>query len=590
MEILNTITNEVHEYLFGETELSEGVRFSEYKLKKRIMFFKNKTYPTGKITEDGDYEFWFDIIESRRNNEVKNIGFDTKHILLFSKNPVQDFAAVYVANLYTDEFMWQNGSAEELNTSVEDFSGDGNLLFRKTKDGYEPWDMMNTFILNQTARTVDETDIIERFYMTQSELRAKQGLYKNVDEVIETCGNKFFSRTENGIGEIKSKKTYEIYRRTGEVSEKALFEAQGKEGGDPNKYILARLVVAGIKKGSATNRYVLFAEEMKGKMSDYFVEAHRGAYKGRWWREGMYELLMDHQVRYNDICNEIARGLDWASKAIFSHTDVQTLQNIRTALKNGSLIKSADIKQIQVRLQGFDQLVRDREDVLRQADDIANSYEIVQGKNLPSQTAFRTASVMDVNATKLFVYLRKKFALAYRRVFKEFVLPVLVKDTSMQDVIRVTGDPTFIDRFREMAVEGWYVKNLAKIGPHTKEEAEFMKEAKLMEIQNTEPLIQNMNKIWKGVLPRINVTIVGENYLVEEVDTIAQLLQYEQDPVRRAYLLDIVYAAKGIPTPPEATPQPVEQERPGRSLDLGQNEQDGFNVKDNEAEPAVATA
>lgn len=575
MKILDTITSEVYEYLFGDVEISEGIRYSEYKLKKRIMYFKNRHYPTGKITEDGDYEYWFDIIHSRVNSEVKNIDFDSKHVLLFSKAPVIDFAAVYTANLGLDEFMWENGTAEELNTSVEDYSADGNLLFRKTSKGYEPWDMLNTFMTNTTARTVDDTDIIERFYMTQADLRKKDQLFKNVDAVIENCGNKFFSRTENGVGEIRSKVMYELYRRTGEITEAELFEAQGKEGGDKNKYILARVVVAGIRKGAKSGRYVLFAEELKGKMSDYFIEAHRGPYKGKWFREGMYELLFDHQVRYNDITNQIARGLEWASRVLFSHTDVQTLQNIRTALDNGSLIKSADIKQIEVRLQGFDQLVNDRNNIIQEANDIANSYEVVQGKNLPASTAFRTAAMMDQNASKLYVFLRQKLAIAYKRVFKEFVLPDLVKSMKYKDILRVTGDPMFIDKFMQMSVNSWYIKNLAKIGPHDAAQAEFIKETKFMELKELDPMIQNTKEIWEGVLPRLYVTITGENYLTEEVDTISSLLQYEQDPIRRAYLLDMVYAVKGIPTPPAPNPALVPQGNPAvqdqgqESFDLG---------------------
>lgn len=575
MKILDTITSEVYEYLFGDVEISEGIRYSEYKLKKRIMYFKNRHYPTGKITEDGDYEYWFDIIHSRVNSEVKNIDFDSKHVLLFSKAPVIDFAAVYTANLGLDEFMWENGTAEELNTSVEDYSADGNLLFRKTSKGYEPWDMLNTFMTNTTARTVNDTDIIERFYMTQADLRKKDQLFKHVDEVIENCGNKFFSRTENGVGEIRSKVMYELYRRTGEITEAELFEAQGKEGGDKKKYILARVVVAGIRKGAKSGRYVLFAEELKGQMSDYFIEAHRGPYKGKWFREGMYELLFDHQVRYNDITNQIARGLEWASRVLFSHTDIQTLQNIRTALDNGSLIKSADIKQIEVRLQGFDQLVNDRNNIIQEANDIANSYEVVQGKNLPASTAFRTAAMMDQNASKLYVFLRQKLAIAYKRVFKEFVLPDLVKSMKYKDILRVTGDPMFIDKFLQMSVNSWYIKNLAKIGPHDAAQAEFIKETKFMELKELDPMIQNTKEIWEGVLPRLYVTITGENYLTEEVDTISSLLQYEQDPIRRAYLLDMVYAVKGIPTPPAPNPAMVPQGNPAvqdqgqESFDLG---------------------
>lgn len=585
MKILDTITGEVNEYLFGDVEISDGIRFSEYKLKKRIMYFKNRYYPTGKITEDGDYEYWLDIIHLRVNSEVKNIDFDSKHVLLFSKSPMQDFSAVYVANLGLDEFMWENGIAEEINSSVEEFSADGNLLFRKTSNGYETWDMLNTFITNPTAKTVDDTDIIERFYMTQADLRKKRQLFKNVDEVINNCGNKFFSRVENGVGEIRSKIMYELYRRTGEMSEKDLFEAQGKEGGDENKYVLARVVVAGIRKGSSSGRYVLFAEELKGKMSDYYVESHRGPYKGRWFREGMYELLMDHQVRYNDISNQIARGLEWASKVLFRHTDVHTLQNIRTALDNGDLIKSADIMQISVRMQGFDQLVNDRNNIIQEANDIANSFEIIQGKNLPASTAFRTAAMMDVNANKLYVFLRQKLSLSYKRVFKEFVIPDLVKAMRMKDILRVTGDPMFIEKFMRMSVNSWYINNLAKIGPHSYDQAEFIKETKYMEMKEVDPMIMNVKEIWDGVLPRLYVTITGENYLTEEVDTISSLLQYEQDPIRRAYLLDMVYAVKGIPTPPAPNPNMT----PQKDLAVQGQSQQTFDISpDKQPEPVAA--
>ena len=587
MKVLDKITGEVHEYINGVTHLDDSIPFSEYKLKRRISMFKNKFYPTGKITAEGDYEHWFDIIHPAVNSEVKNIDFDTKHFLAFSKAPIQDFAATYVINLSIDEYMWENGTAEELNQSVEDYSADGNIMFRKTGDGYEACDMMNTFIINQTARTVDDTDIIERFYMTQSDLRAMEGTYKNVDEVIKNCGNTQFSKTEKGIGEIRTKKLYEIYRRTGEISEKDLFEAQGKKGGDENKFFLCRVVAAGLKKGKASDRYILFAEKMDGKMSDYFIEAHRGPYKGRWWREGMYELLFDHQIRYNDISNQIARGLDWASKIIFRHKDKQTLQNLRTQLKNGGLIKSEDIQQIVVRLQGFDQLVADRNAVLQQAYDIANSFEVVQGKNLPAQTAFRTAAQIDVNANKLFVFLRQKLTLAYRAVFSQFILPNMVMNLTTKDVIRVTGDPMFLDRFRRMAVDSWYVNHLVDLGPHTNEMAQFIKEAKFVEFQEASPMIENIKDIWKGVLPRIQITITGENYLVEEIQTISELIAYEQDPIRRAYLLDTIYAAKGIPVPPAVSMEAL-QNANSSEQPIEDKKADTFKVPQNETEPVAA--
>lgn len=580
MKIYNQFSSEIENYLSESTEIADGVPFNEHRLKKRINFFKNKWYPTGKITEDGDYEYWFDRIQFAVNHEIKNLRLDSKFFLIFSKNPIGDFPAVFIANAKLSEWMEDTGRAEELTESTEDFSADGNLLLRKTDDGYKRCDMLNTFLSNITARTVNDTAIIERVYMTQSDLRKKQHIFKNVDEVIKNCGNKFFHKTEKGKGEDKTTPLYEIYRRTGEVSEKDLREAQGKSGGNPNKYVLARVIVAGLRKGQKDSTYVLFAEELEGTMEDYFKEAHRGPYKGRWWREGLVELLMDHQVRYNDITNEIARGLVWASKAIFAHTDVQTLQNVRTALDNGSLIKSADLRQVDVRMHGLDQLIADRNHVIEEMMAIANSFEIVTGQNLPAGTPFRLGALQDQNATKLFETLRKKLAVPYRKVYREFVLPDFVKDIKGKDIIRLTGDPQFIERFKRLAAESWFAKNLAIIGPHDAQMREQIVNLKMEELADKDPMLENSKEIWKGVLPRLFVTIVGEAYNVDERETVVNLIQFETDPLRRAFLMDWLYSNAGIPIPPA-----VQQDIP--QITGGQEQGgDGFNVGSEEPVPA----
>lgn len=551
MKVLDIIRAEIDDYLGGTAQISEGVTFSQHKLYKRISIFKNRHFPKGKMTDLGEYKYWFDIIQPRINTEMKNLRFGSKNILPFSVNPIGDFAAVFTLNAALGEWMWNTGREEELIDSIERFSGEGNLLFKKVKGGYETCDFDNTFIINQSAKTVNETPVVQRAQLTQSELRAKAGVYKNVDDVISKCGNKFFKKSPRSGQMATTSPMYEIFERNGEISEAALFEAQGEKGGDETKYLLARIVVAGMANDKDEERFVLFAEPLKGKMSDYFVEAHRGPYKGRWWREGLYEMLMDHQYRANEIGNQLARGLDWASKVIFKDDSPEIVQNVRTDLQNGDTIRSANMSQVEVRMQGLDQLIADWNRLMDDADRIANSFEVIQGGDMPANMPFALGRLLDNNASKLFVMLRGKLGHAYARVYKDFVLPELVKDIKAKDIIRVTGNSDFIDRFRQIAVEGWYLKNLAKIGPHTSDMAKALKEAKLEELSQTEPLIENAKELWDGILSRTRVTITGENYDVSgNLQTIASVLTFEQDPVRRAFLLDTIYAAKGIPVPP----------------------------------------
>ena len=545
-------------------QVADAVPFSTYKLIRRIGIFKNRHLPKGKITKSGQYRYWFDIIQPRINNEIKNLRFGSKNVLPFSVDPIGDFAAVFTIHAALSEYMWDTGREEELVEQIEQFSGDGNVLFKKIKGDYEPCDFDNTFIVNETARSVDETPIIHRAQLTQSQLRAKANVWKNVDEVIKNCGNKFFRRTLRSGQTITTNPLYEVFERNGEVSEKELFEAQGKQGGDESKYVLARIIAAGLGSDKNGERYILFAEPLKGKMSDWYVEAHRGPYKGRWWREGLYELIMDHQYRGNEIGNQLARGLDWASRVVFKDDNPGIMQNIRTDMQDGDIIKSTNLAQVDMRLHGLDQLIADYNRIVAEADQIANSSEVIQGQSLPAGTSFALGQLVDTNASKLFVLLRGKLGHAYSKVFREFVLPDLVKTLSMQEIIRVTGQTDFIDRFREIVVNSWYVDNLVNIGPHTPDMVEVLKQAKLKELQQTEPLIKNTDEIWQGVLKRIRVTITGENYDVSEnLQTIAAVLQFETDPIRRAFLLDTIYAAKGIPVPP-AFNTALAQAQPGQ--------------------------
>lgn len=564
MDILNQIKTEVNNYLFQSVETSSGELYSEWKLKKRIALYKSRHYPTGKVNKAGEIEYWFDQIAPRVNNEVKNLRLDSKYFMFWSKNVVGDFSAVFIMNTKLVEFMETTGRAEELAESNEDFSSDGNVLFRKTDRDYEKCDMMNTFLSNPLAKTVNETAVIERFYLTQSELRQKDGLFKNVDDVIDKCGGTELNPNPQVVSSSSTKTypLYELWRRTGEMSEEALFKAQGKEGGDKNKFVLARIIVAGLTKEGDKDEYVLFAEEMSGKMSDHFKEAHRGPFKGKWWREGMYELLFDQQTAYNELTNEIMRAIPWNTSAIFRSSDLNTYQSIRHAIVRGSMLKSTDLQQVQVQARTVE-ASNMRNSILSDMDNIANSYEVVRGVTPASGTPLGTSQMANENATKLYDFLRKKLAIPYRYIYREFVMPDFVKHLKGEDIIRITGSEQVLDGFRRLAARMWFNSNLALIGPHTPDMREALIEEKVIEMQSKDPVIKNSKEIWKEITPRLYVTIVGENYNTTEQEVAMQMIPMETDPIRRAYLMDYIYASRGIPVPPPVSQLPQDQVKMG---------------------------
>jgi hypothetical protein len=557
------IESEIDTYISHSIELSERVEFSQYKTINRIYRFRNRDLSSGnKINSDLSYDYFYDIISPRVDSEVKNLRFDTKHIMVFSQNPLKDFPAVFISNASLKRWMTENGEDEKLKSSVEEFSANGNIGFKKVKGRYEQLDVLNTYVTNQKAKTVDDTDLIERHEMTASQLvRMSEWDQDVVKEVIEYCGNKTFTASEHTTPIQTTSKRYEIFEFTGEVSEAEFNALKGTNDGDENTYFLAKLILAGLRKGGKGEKYVLFAEKLTGKMSDYYKFAHRGRYDGRFWRVGIYEMLFDHQIRANEIGNQLARGLEWASKVVFKSEDSKILTNIRADIDNGDVILTKDLSQVDVRLHNLDQLIADWNRLLDDVKTLTNSYEVVTGESMPANTPFRMGMMLNENAGKMFVYLRQKITLPYQHVFREWVLPELVKDLKGEDIFRLTGDNDILDQLREVMVESWYAKNLVQIGPHTKEIADAIKQDKLDQLRKVDPVIKNVADIWKGVLPRLDIVITGENSNIEDqMQDLINLLSLEQDPDRINWILDMIYKIRNIPIPPRKEQQPPENQ------------------------------
>ena len=130
MMITRVVENEINGYLTKQVQISPGYYFSQWKLVKRIILFENKIYPSGRKDALGNYKYWFDIITPRIENEVKNVDFDTKNIIFYSDRP-KDTTATLISNLALTEWMRETNQAEELNDSVEEFSGWGNVVWKK---------------------------------------------------------------------------------------------------------------------------------------------------------------------------------------------------------------------------------------------------------------------------------------------------------------------------------------------------------------------------------------------------------------------------------------------------------------------------
>lgn len=560
------IEKEIQQYLTQVVTICDSYDYSQAKLIKRISLFENKIYPTGKFDKQSNYKHWFDVITAAIDSEVKNIDFDTKDILVYSPNKNDEIPSI-ITNLKIKEYLKNTGQAEEINSAIEEGAGWGNIVWKKIKNSYERVDLRNFYVINQSAECLNETPVIERHQMNSSELRAKSEVWDNVKEVLETMKSNSYKTSIEAQEEDTTVPYYDIYERNGEVSIADLKQVQGETPleGDEDKYVLARIISAGTKgsQSGVVIQYILFAEELKGKkMSDIYKEFHRSRYKGRWFREGLYELLFDIQVRANQIGNQIAQGLEFASKKILWSPDKLVMQNIVTDLKNGDIIKTQGLQSVDLRMGGFDQLFADWNRNLEMRNEIANSREIVTGEGTSGQP-FRLGALLNQNANKLFDFIREKLAIPFGQIFEEWIVPACVKDITAQDILRLTGDSVMMDRLYKVLVDNWYLENLLSFPPHTNEIAETIKAEALTNLKaRPQLLMTSVKEMFKNFVPRVQVNITGEQVSLDaDLQTLASFVQLEADPIRRSAIVELMARKKGLDfgsLPKTPTTQPTE--------------------------------
>lgn len=580
-ELKSQISKELRQYTTELVNVGEAYDYSQYKLVRRITLFESHTYPTGKFDSQGNYKFWYDGISSRVANEVKNIDFDTKDVKAASDRQ-KDVLADLITNLKLKEWLREQGMDEEFNEAVEEGSGWGNIVWKRVKKEYERVDLKNFYVINQTAQDLCESPVIERHQMSSSDLRAKIGVWDNVKEVLEQCKSDTFKSQMQSAAKDTTVPYYDIYERNGEVCLEDLKEAKGETPakGDEDKYVFAKIIGAATNSQAtgATIQFLLFAEELKGKDNDdLYQEFHRGPYKGKWFREGLFELLFDGQVRLNQIGNQIAQGLELASKVILFTKDKLIIQNITTDMKNGDIIKAENLQALNLAMPGFAQLVADWNQVQQMMNDIANSSPIVTGEGMPQRMPFQVAALLNQNANKLFDYIRQKLAIPFTAMFEEWIIPDFLKDMSAKDILRLTGDSMMLDRVYQMVVDDWYVQNLISFGPHGPDIKDFLMQQQMDALKNRPQLLMSsLKQVFKDYTPHIAVVITGENStLPQDMQTLSTFIELEQDPIRRSAMIEMAMSKKGIDvaslpkTPPMApgdpgTPSPMQPGKDGK--------------------------
>lgn len=436
----------------------------------------------------------------------------------------------------------------------------GGVLVKKTKDGVHlvPWENVIT----------DQTDIlnnpiIERHYMLPSEV-LHMDAWENTKEAVEGAQQTRDSSLADHQGVDHNKSTgrqIEIYEMTGEITLQELKDAQehmGKEvdhnEGDEHKYVFCRII--------ESKTHTLYAEEIGGKMEDYYRFLARNAQSGRALGQSVYEQLQEHQTWHNYTKTEEMRMMNIVGKlSSMLHTDDPALYNQLTNLMSDKLTHGAIVLHTQgSMLQQFNSspsslpaYQSQRAEWDDSANNITSSFASVTGAEQKAGTPFRAQMLQNQMGSSQFTDYRDEIGTDFiLPILEDWIMPMAMKaaeedmfDTFSADELSFIDEAYTAEKLREM-----YIEKALKGEVVTQDDIFNTKMGVEMELakMGTRRDIKNVRKFLKESKGRVVIHINEEDRSKAEMyETFANILQYlaPNDP-RREAILDKIMTMNGF--------------------------------------------
>ncbi len=551
------ILNEVNAFKTRTIDLSDRKTFNQYETIQENITHQNKGFLTELAPGQADDRESYDIISPMIETGVSNTDLDTSNIDTYTDDP--DYQAQeLLSNVLIKRYNRQTNQGVVLNEMVYQFFDDGNIIVRRV-DGegeiYRPVLPQNLIVVDPSARTLEDSAVIERNTMNQSEVRGVKG-WENTDLLFNYCD----------LSETDLIPYYEIFYFYGDLSKKRLGnlkkEVHGTKykytKGDNNNYVQAVVVIARAKDGVRNEEgkeipgFVLFAEELKPqtikvtkriKIKRYkpYESVRLGKFNGRFWGEGYREIGRPYQNRANELGNQIRDVMKLASKMVFWSSDTTIAgKNILSSIKNGQILQAKDLNLLNNVFPNLSLFAEEWNRNINECQKALKAFEAASGESLPSSTS-ATAVVAQTQAIgKYFDLKRERFGLFLSIVYKRWVLPDLLKGLDEEEVVELVGDISFIDDIITAHVKGLIIGNemlqLALSGGTMYKEAfDLLVEQKKQELMKQTKLFATILKdFFRGIELFVGINVTGEGFNKQnKLTNILKMVEYETDPQNR---------------------------------------------------------
>lgn len=482
-----------------------------------------------KENRNGTKNIWDPLTEIMVDSVVYNIDLDPKDINVRAKNP-NHIGSANVCRMTLKDKLHEVGFGEILD-DIERFGSIDGTAVLKTFKGINPrtgkvelrsyWVDLRNFYIDPNATNIQETGAVnERAIMNLNEVRGYKKLgWRNVDEVV---GNTKVPVYNDLIAESRGETPLvEIYERWGLMPK---FLLTGKDE-DKEEYVEGHIIVSNLDTKPLV--HVIRENPSKDSWKPY-EEWWFKKLANRWYGRGIGEMLFSHQLYANLVANmrknvNLIKGTGLYEIRKGSGIKQSDLQGL---VEGGSIMVNqigADIAPFQDRNFAYDQSIAESDRLMAQASKLTGANDLVQG-NMPSTTSATTATIQNLNTQSRFEFLREGLGRFIQRVIERHYLPIIKEMFNNEELVRVTGDASFLQDLDESIVnrrinEG-IIKFVMKTGAYPTPEMIDNQRQVLMnnlQILGSDRFVKDMKQIFD---PKYDISVDITN---EEVDYASKL-------------------------------------------------------------------
>lgn len=581
------------EYQRNDIDTVEGLSFNMYDRIIENEFLTSGHYMSGDYDENGDLKPFHDIITRILENQRTAEEVDTKDMDITTDDPDYYVRASLISK-FNQDWMDENHMDKFHNDAIEIRGKHGGLLVKVTEDS----DDLSLEVTDWTSFSGDAADlengvkVVDNFYTPSDLVKKAEEMSWDMEAVHRAI--KLYAIADQDDEYKEQRETTGKYVLVREVSG-TLERTYIDEDAEEYEYSYQVHYVAGSEfhDDKGEKGVTLDSQELE-ESPYYYLPYKKRTSAGKMLGIGMVERARHSQISTNVAAQQYKYSLDLASTHLLQSSSKNLKgKNVITNVKRGSILKHDDgkpISSVDMSPQALAHLQGYMAQWQNQVDRATGTFAVATGEELPSGTPYRLGAIMDQNAQSSFDLRREEYAIFLNRIYKERVIPFLIRQIRKKDTLKLKFSPEELkDLDRDTAnyrvdrelVKQYLDGEFDNVPPAMKfavmdvKREEMLNEVdgELKKGKNRRNVTDFPDRYWADVADKLYVNITGERKdkatMLESVNNV--LMQYIQlkpqldlDPNARKLFNQIVETAglepidfaEGAPTPPQQVQAP----------------------------------